>query len=1064
LLNPRVAIGPVRPHRPSLLPVLLGAAVLAAPWQAGGASKATIVAQGDGAPGGGVFSGPAFTSAAGAGGSGWIAFRGLVTDGKTSETMLVAHMTAPVVRGTVASIGQATPSSGIYAPCAGKIQQFLGPPAVNANGDVAFLALIEPPPSTDPNATATGPTPAGIFALRSGQLVPVACSGQPTAGGILDLTAVLDLNADPTEQFAERAPSINDAGDIAFLAGYVDANGLPTNDGPLGGGAVILAAHGGGYSEIARIGGLFAGQITFLTFGPPVLNNHGQIAFHGLASNDGGIVDGVYLFDGSTLQLLARDGFSPLPGQPVIEFEEPVAIDDAGDVAFLAGPLINLASSDATDFGSPAVFVASGGAVTLVSYDGQTLGPDRVSGTTLGPFGNEQLAGPSLAADGSVVFFASLDGGGGEVIVRCSHDHLAQCGGEDATGYLNPLYYTAGTGADTTPTGGLYKGTEYPPVTDAAGGVAFVARIAGGTSSEAVLYGARDGTTTPIQLGDAAGQSQGFFGGKAFSAPHLNDQGDVVFRAYVTRGSTSAGIYRRHGTTIEALVRAGDPAPLPGNPPFLDFVGEPSVNQSGAVAFAAFYAALCPRGDATDPSCFVALRRGIFVADTSGVHAVVLRGDPAPDVPGTVLAPGDSIAGGPTFATIGTDPAINDDGGVAYRGTTTTRDAITGQSIKSDGIFVSDAAGVHVIARNDKNYPSPAGAPFFKFDDPLLTDGSGTVFRAGLGTDSQELSGIFIDDTTPIAMEMQVLADASVLTGFTGNPAINPSGQTVFLATRSASVVPGGPPIRVLGSSILRSTAGNLEVLITNGQSGPLGGKFRSLAQPSINAAGHVLFRGSFDPTTGGTPGLFLHDDGGIEPYVLRGEVSPVGGTITAFGAQTSLNAQDEVAFTATVSGGTAQNVLVLASPAKLVPRLLTLHLTNGKARDRIRLRVVLHPGRLSDGIRPGKEPVTVSLSDTQGVLWSAAVPAKLLEGSGRSYHAIPKHRTDLGKKLRAVQFAVGKDDSVRFSAMSAAIDLTRGGLRTLSPPFTIGVEVGDDAARATIACTPGLHGAHCHL
>src|SRR5262249_54468421 len=155
----------------------------------------------------------------------------------------------------------------------------------------------------------------------------VACSAQRTANGIFDVTAVLDLNADPSQDFAERAPSMNDAGDGAFLTGYVDANGLPTRGG------VILAPRAGGFTEIAHIGGLLDPLTTFQTFGPPALNNHGVIVFHAFATtkdpnDDDGIVDGVLRYDG-TLHVVARDGLvTPAIDQfqVVSEFEDPVAL------------------------------------------------------------------------------------------------------------------------------------------------------------------------------------------------------------------------------------------------------------------------------------------------------------------------------------------------------------------------------------------------------------------------------------------------------------------------------------------------------------------------------------------------------------------------------------------------------------------------------------------------------------------------------------------------------------------------------------------------------------------
>src|SRR5262249_13345382 len=158
-------------------------------------------------------------------------------------------------------------------------------------------------------------------------------------------------------------------------------------------------------------------------------------------------------------------------------------------------------------------------------------------------------------------------------------------------------------------------------------------------STEAIVYDRpSDGTIVPILLGEAApAQNQGFFGGRPFSFAHLNDAGDVVFRAYVARGPSSIGIFRLRDGNLEPVVRAGDPAPVPNSPPFLDFPGEPSVNAAGDVVFAAQ---------------LDRLGRGIYLADRAGVHAVVLKGDTVPDAPGA------------TFSGFGPNPEVNDAGAV----------------------------------------------------------------------------------------------------------------------------------------------------------------------------------------------------------------------------------------------------------------------------------------------------------------------------------------------------------------------------------------------------------------
>ena len=458
----------------------------------------------------------------------------------------------------------------------------------------------------------------------------------------------------------------------------------------------------------------------------------------------------------------------------------------------------------------------------------------------------------------------------------------------------------------------------------------------------------------------------GFFAGRPFSAPHMNDAGDIVFRAYVARGPASSGIFRarsalidpEHGMPIETVVRAGDASPAPGSPPFFDFPGEPSVNRAGAVAFAARL-----------PS----VGRGLFVADARGVRPIVLRGDPAP---------GDS---GTTFTGLGTHPQLNDSGGVAFRGTTSFRDPSTGSSIKRDGIFLAESARIRALVYAHE--PSPAGPPFLSLGDPVLSDAPGVAFRAPLGDVEEESSGIFT---------------------------AGPTG-----------------------------TANNL---------GP----------PALNSQAHVVFSGSFDPLSGGGPGLFLAANGGLSPYLLRGEMSPGGGRLAAFGRAASLNASDELACSATVIGGTAQSAILVASPTVLAPRAVVLRLTAGRGRDRIRLTLALALGRVSNGVRPAKEPVILSLSDRNGILWTVTVPKKQLARHGRSFAIVPSPGSSLGHDLRSFKLKLAGDGTVRVVAFSAPVDLLRGGERTLEPPFTLSLEVGDDAGTVAVPCRLGPSGGRC--
>src|SRR5207247_846263 len=104
------------------------------------------------------------------------------------------------------------------------------------------------------------------------------------------------------------------------------------------------------------------------------------------------------------------------------------------------------------------------------------------------------------------------------------------------------------------------------------------------------------------------------------------------------------------------------------------------------------------------------------------------------------------------------------------------------------------------------------------------------------------------------------------------------------------------------------------------------------------------VFSGSFAPQTGGVPGLFLATNGGLSPYLLRGEMSPGGGRLAAFGRAPSLNASDELACSATVIGGTAQSAILIAPPTVLAPPALAQ--AEARPRRHRARRGVLRPRR----------------------------------------------------------------------------------------------------------------------
>ncbi len=987
--------------------VCLAALASAPAWAA---SKALVAAIGDAAPGGGLFAGPSFTGWPAAAGTGWIAFRGEVSQGGTSEALIVAHRTPPATRVQVASIGLTAPGGGTF-------KQFVGRPAVNANGDVAFLALLTR--GDDDDDDPTGPTPAGVFLFRHGELRAVARSGETISGaGRLDLVGPIGQTTDPGEDTPERSPSINDAGDVAFLGAV--------RDNPQSAAALFLAPAEAAAAVVLRLGDAYDGGV-FTALGSPALNNTQVLAFHARATtvdpnDDDGVVDGIFSYAGGAT-VMVRDGIRPMGvASPLRDFGDAVAVNDRGDVAFLAGPLFDDDDSSADDerFG---ILVCRGGVVIPIAGSGRVVGSDRIIGIRLGAGSGSQLTAPAIAPDGSVAFFATVRGdtGGGEAIVVWN--------GTKSTAVV----YTNGSRADTTPAGGTYNGAESAPAIDANGAVVFLARIAAGASSEAVVYQPKTGEGVPVVVGDAA-PSGGFFAGRPFSNPLLNDQGDVVFRAFVARSVASVGIFRYRQGELEAVVRAGDPSPLPDGTPFDDILGQPSVNAEGAVAFSAH---ILDRGV------------GIFVADVSGVRTVALVGDPAPGESGT------------EFRSFGLNPSINDDGAVAFRATTLLR-APDG-SVRRERILLADQSGIRILASaGDMN---PTGVPFLRLRDPVLSNVPSVAFRASLGEEKVVAGGLFLVDdggVVRIAVEKDDLGGGVLLSGFTGEPVINALGDLAFLASRSR--VSGGLR-RSLGPAILRHATSQLASVIAQDMPGPAGGTFRTLGQPAINGLGHLAFRGSFLPLTGGTPGLFLETQDGIEPYLAIGEATALKGRIAQISSRPALNSDGDMAFTAAVSGGTARSGIFLASRTSLEVQSLAVRLGR-RGRDRVKLRLLLRTGRTSTGLDPTHEAVTVSLADAKGSLWSVTVPAGTLKrkGKGKTLIATPRRGSSLALSLRTLRLEVPQPEVARVTATSTTVDLTRGGERPLEAPFTVTLQINDDSGLRIAPCELRKRGVRCKV
>jgi len=238
--------------------------------------------------------------------------------------------------------------SGTPAPGAGGdtfLPQF-SLPAINAAGAVAVTARL---------ARTEGE---GIWLGQPGALEPVVRTGAPAPGTTGTFTGLLFPSVSYT--------AINDRNEVAFIAresdGQSDASGIWA--GPAG--SPELVALSGRPAPGA--GAVFSG------FGetPPAINNRGQVAFR-MNVRPGADLQGIWAGSPGALELVALQGQAAAlgPGSPGARFSRfgPAILNDAGQVAFHA-----LLESDDQTFSGWSYWVTDpSGGLRLVAREGGLL-------------------------------------------------------------------------------------------------------------------------------------------------------------------------------------------------------------------------------------------------------------------------------------------------------------------------------------------------------------------------------------------------------------------------------------------------------------------------------------------------------------------------------------------------------------------------------------------------------------------------------------------------------------------------------------------------------------------
>lgn len=472
---------------------------------------------------------------------------------------------------------------------------------------------------------------------------------------------------------------------------------------------------------------------------------------------------------------------------------------------------------------------------------------------------------------------------------------------------------------DSAPDGNGSFSSFSAPVLNDVGQVAFISYLtgtAGGNSDNEGTY-VGDGIGGPVQIvreGQAAPNGDGTFF-RFYGIPGLNNAGQVVFSGVLNgtnSGSDEEGIFLGDGITgLSQMARDGQAAPG-GSGQLAFLLPEATAPALNDAGQVAFLAFIRPqRGDGTDNA-------GVFFNDgLTGLTNVARVGDPAPDNNGEFRA----------F----TRPALNNAGQAAFRGNlmNTSGTAYTGVGVfRDDGV-----AGLTRIARAGAAAPDGNGT-FTGFGSPALNEAGLTAFSGFLfdttdgGSDN---SGIFLGDgltgLTQIAREGQAAPDLNGsfggLTDIFRAISLNNAGQVSFLAELSGTAGGNSDDTGIfLGDAI-----SGLTQVAREGQAAPDGnGSFSDLtfAPSALNDAGQVAFLAELTGTAGGNSddsAIFTFEEALGLVQVVREGGAYLGSTITGldFAFSTSsersgLNESGKIAYGFDLADGRS-GVAVWSSP-----------------------------------------------------------------------------------------------------------------------------------------------------
>lgn len=292
-------------------------------------------------------------------------------------------------------------------------------------------------------------------------------------------------------------------------------------------------------------------------FGTDV-NPSGQVAFIADMFDGSQLLSAIYCTNGQTLATVALEG-TPAPAGGNYRYNMgAIDLNSNGQIAYW---------SQLTDSSSP---------VGIFRYDGATSSAVALQGTSAPTGANygaftllSVVIWPKLSSGGQVAYWANLSGGPN------SHGIFLN------NGLTTTAVAVSGTAA---PAGGNYSGFLTTQSTSyrlsSTGYLAYRTNLTGGSSTQGVFV--YDGITSqPAALQGTAAPAGGDF--NAFDFVEINSNGQVVYKATLTGGTSSSGVFLRDGNTTTPVVLSGTATPVGGN--FSNNSQWLQLDSSGDVAF-----------------------------------------------------------------------------------------------------------------------------------------------------------------------------------------------------------------------------------------------------------------------------------------------------------------------------------------------------------------------------------------------------------------------------------------------------------------------------------------------